>query len=106
MIKPCPRCSSEAKHRIMHNHWHVLVCTGCNAAITGFSEEQVIEKWNMRTELTEDNCPHCGSHGEVKKLCYSGVEAVASYAVSCTGCGCSVADKTEDMAQAKWSNNG
>lgn len=95
----CPRCGSDVKQYVMHNYWHVLTCNGCNATVTGTSEEQSVTKWNKRSH---EECPHCGEGGEVKRMCYSNVDAVASYAVACKGCGCSVADKTESGAVLKW----
>lgn len=99
MIKECPRCGSDTNYKHMHNRWHVLTCNGCNAAITGLTEEEVIKKWNSRSD---GECPHCGEGGKVIKMCYSGIEAVASYAVKCSGCGCSVADSTEAQVWNKW----
>lgn len=62
-LKPCPFCGGEAVINVIEPHEHVVVnlppypggafieCTGCTCAMSGQSEEEVIEAWNTRKPI-------------------------------------------------------
>ena len=62
-LKPCPFCGGEAVINVIEPHEHVVVnlppypggafieCTGCTCAMSGQSEEEVIEAWNTRKPM-------------------------------------------------------
>ena len=62
-LKPCPFCGGEAVINVIEPHEHVVVnlppypggafieCTGCACAMSGQSEEEVIEAWNTRKPM-------------------------------------------------------
>ena len=49
-LKPCPFCGSDAREQNTITGMWNIICNGCGAMVSDWSEESVIRRWNRRAD--------------------------------------------------------
>lgn len=104
-LKPCPFCGGKAKHRVMDDGYHYVICNGdCKvmpSTLRYGSEAEAILVWNTRAGEEEKTChvidEHCnGAHMEdccVQFSCHHVAYGTANDYAYCPGCGAKVIEQ-------------